>query len=91
MGEPSFGKGLIQAVYGLKNGSGLVLTVARYVTPNGDDIQGKGIIPAISGNGIVPPSFVPGLKSDTSRIDFGNIKERLSSKMCKVPDATGGV
>ncbi|OEU14851.1 ClpP/crotonase, partial [Fragilariopsis cylindrus CCMP1102] len=47
MGEQSFGKGLIQAVYGLKNGAGLVVTVARYVTPNGSEIQGKGITPDI--------------------------------------------
>merc|ERR1712160_121939 len=39
----SFGKGLIQAVYGLQNGGGLVLTVARYITPSGLDIQGTGI------------------------------------------------
>jgi hypothetical protein len=33
MGEKAFGKGLIQAVYGLDNGAGLILTVATYLTP----------------------------------------------------------
>ena len=53
MGDNSFGKGLIQAVYGLKNGAGLVVTVAQYITPGGTEIQGKGIVNSISMN------FVP--------------------------------
>ncbi|KAG5176587.1 ClpP/crotonase-like domain-containing protein [Tribonema minus] len=44
MGTRSFGKGLIQAVYGLSDGSGLIVTVARYETPRGTNIQiGKAI------------------------------------------------
>lgn len=45
VGKTSFGKGLIQAVFGLEDGEGLVLTVARYLTPSGIDIQGRGIDP----------------------------------------------
>jgi carboxyl-terminal processing protease len=84
MGDKSFGKGLIQAVYGLKNGAGLVLTVARYVTPGGTEIQGIGITPDINGARIVPPP-IPGLSTDTSKIDFGDIKSRLDPAVCKVP------
>ena len=43
--EKSYGKGLIQGVFGLSDGSGLILTVAEYVTPNGTTIQGQGIEP----------------------------------------------
>lgn len=86
MGDTSFGKGLIQAVYGLKNGYGLVLTVARYVTPNGTDIQGSGIKPDISGT--LPPSFIPGLSSDTSRMDFEDISNRLKPPMCELSKVT---
>lgn len=41
----SYGKGLIQGVFGLSDGSGLVLTVAEYETPKGVSIQGKGLVP----------------------------------------------
>ena len=82
MGKQSFGKGLIQAVYGLKNGAGLVLTVARYVTPNGTEIQGSGITPDIQQG--VPP-FVPLLGTDTSKVDFNDISKRLDPNMCQVP------
>jgi carboxyl-terminal processing protease len=39
MGEPSFGKGLVQTVYPLSEKSGLALTTARYFTPSGRLIQ----------------------------------------------------
>jgi len=80
----SFGKGLIQAVYGLKNGAGLVLTVAKYITPAGTEIQGIGLKPDISGS-MPPPVFIPVLGSDTSKVDFKDISKRLSSDMCSVP------
>jgi C-terminal peptidase prc len=68
MGSHSFGKGLIQAVYGLKNGGGLVLTVAKYVTPNGTNIQGSGIIPDVEAK--LPLLYLPTISSDTSKVDF---------------------
>ena len=46
LGSRTFGKGLIQTLIGLGgDGSGLAVTVARYVTPNGRDIQNLGIEP----------------------------------------------
>jgi carboxyl-terminal processing protease len=39
MGEPSFGKGLVQTVYPLSEHAGLALTTARYYTPSGRLIQ----------------------------------------------------
>jgi carboxyl-terminal processing protease len=88
MGNKSFGKGLIQAVYGLKNGAGLVLTVARYVTPSGNDIQGIGINPDISGKSIVPFPL-PVMGTDTSRIDFNDVRSRLGPSMCQLPEEHG--
>ena len=85
MGSTSFGKGLIQAVYGLKNGSGLVLTVAKYVTPAGTDIQGVGIDPDITGKSVPGNLMNLVMSTDTSRVDFNDIKERLSPSMCQVP------
>jgi carboxyl-terminal processing protease len=39
IGEPTFGKGLVQSVYPLSNGTGLALTTAFYYTPSGRSIQ----------------------------------------------------
>ncbi len=39
VGEPSFGKGLVQTIYPLSGGAGLTLTTARYYTPSGRLIQ----------------------------------------------------
>jgi carboxyl-terminal processing protease len=45
LGGQTFGKGLIQTLTNLSDGSGLAVTVAGYVTPSGRDIQGEGIAP----------------------------------------------
>lgn len=47
MGTKSFGKGSVQSVIKLGDGSGLKLTVARYYTPSGKSIQSEGITPDI--------------------------------------------
>ncbi|WP_434347855.1 S41 family peptidase [Myxococcus virescens] len=45
LGAPTFGKGSVQTVIELEDGSGLKLTIARYYTPKGRSIQERGIIP----------------------------------------------
>ncbi|KAJ7549831.1 hypothetical protein O6H91_07G071200 [Diphasiastrum complanatum] len=45
VGRKTFGKGLIQSVYELSDGSGIVLTVGKYVTPAQHDIDRNGIEP----------------------------------------------
>lgn len=47
MGVRTFGKGSVQTVVGLKDGSGLKLTIARYYTPKMRSIQEKGIEPDV--------------------------------------------
>jgi carboxyl-terminal processing protease len=47
LGTQTFGKGSVQTIFPLKDGSGLRLTTARYYTPNGRSIQAKGIVPDI--------------------------------------------
>ncbi len=47
MGHRSFGKGSVQSVVKLGDGSGLKLTVGRYYTPSGRSIQAYGIVPDI--------------------------------------------
>ena len=45
MGEQTYGKGLIQSLKSLGEESGIAITVASYLTPKGNNIQGKGITP----------------------------------------------
>jgi carboxyl-terminal processing protease len=45
VGEKTFGKGLIQSLFDLSDGSGLAITVAKYETPNHRDIHKQGIVP----------------------------------------------
>lgn len=47
VGEQSFGKGLVQEINKLPNGSGVNITIQKYFTPNGTDINKKGITPDI--------------------------------------------
>ena len=47
IGTTSFGKGIVQNIYPLSDGSGLKLTTAKYYTPAGNYIHGKGIDPDI--------------------------------------------
>ncbi len=47
VGTQTFGKGLVQSVRGLGDGSGLAVTIAKYLTPNGRDINKHGIDPDV--------------------------------------------
>lgn len=47
IGQQSFGKGSVQTIIPLSDGSGLRLTTAKYFTPKGREIHGKGITPDI--------------------------------------------
>jgi carboxyl-terminal processing protease len=53
MGEKTFGKGVVQTIYDLPGGSAIKVTTQRYVTPNGRDINKKGIEPNI----VVPMDY----------------------------------
>jgi carboxyl-terminal processing protease len=47
LGSPTFGKGSVQTIIPMQDGSGLKLTTAQYYTPSGRVIQAKGIEPDI--------------------------------------------
>ncbi len=47
VGTQTYGKALVQAVHKLSDGSGMAVTIAHYYTPNGTDINHKGISPDI--------------------------------------------
>lgn len=47
VGETSFGKGIVQSLWQLSDGSGIKFTTAVYYTPNGTSLHGVGITPDI--------------------------------------------
>ncbi len=47
VGTKTFGKGVVQSLYYISDGSALKITTARYVTPAGRDIQHRGIVPDV--------------------------------------------
>lgn len=47
VGTRTFGKGLIQSLFELNDGSGIAVTTAKYLTPSGRDINALGILPDI--------------------------------------------
>lgn len=47
IGKKSFGKGLVQTVHNLSDGSGVAITTNKYLTSHGTDINKKGIMPDI--------------------------------------------
>ena len=47
VGTQTFGKGLVQSVRSLPDGSGIAITVAKYLTPSGRDINQQGIAPDV--------------------------------------------
>jgi len=53
MGETSFGKGTVQALFENDDGSALKLTVAQYLTPGEISIQGSGVVPDVMTNAVL--------------------------------------
>jgi carboxyl-terminal processing protease len=76
MGTKSFGKGSVQTIQELRNGSAVKLTTARYFTPNGRSIQARGIVPDISLNTlkIAAPD-----KSEAATFSESDLDGRLSN------------
>ena len=48
IGITSFGKGSVNTMRGLSDGSGIFFTIARWYTPNGNLIEGEGITPTLA-------------------------------------------
>lgn len=47
VGTTTYGKGIVQRIFDLKDGTAIKLTVSNYYTPNGNDIHGVGIDPDV--------------------------------------------
>jgi len=60
VGLPTYGKGTVQTFYDLDDGSGLKLTTARYLTPKGNSLESKGIVPDTRVDAFTPEEIVAG-------------------------------
>lgn len=74
LGTHTFGKGSVQTIIDLDDGSGLKLTIARYYTPNGRSIQERGIEPDILVQETPPPRNKRKLKREK------DLKRHLTNK-----------
>jgi carboxyl-terminal processing protease len=83
LGTRTFGKGSVQTILPLSDGSGLRLTTARYYTPSGRSIQLSGIIPDIQ----LP--FVPSNDKENKAPAKVVREEDLDRHMEKEPDQPG--
>ena len=76
VGQRTFGKGSVQSVIKLGDGSGLKLTVARYYTPSGVSIQAEGIHPDIEIEDVDTEAFTKAIIK-TSKTREGDIAGHL--------------
>ncbi|MEI7969394.1 MAG: S41 family peptidase [Betaproteobacteria bacterium] len=79
MGTQSFGKGSVQTILPLGNGSAIKLTTARYFTPAGRSIQGKGITPDI----VVEEATIKETEDQGLKIREADYGRRLSNPQDK--------
>lgn len=66
VGLPTYGKGTVQTFYDLDDGSGLKLTTARYLTPKGNSLESKGIMPDVRVDAFTPEEIVAGSGSGSA-------------------------
>lgn len=83
LGEKSFGKGSVQSVIPLPDGSGLRLTTSKYFTPSGVTIHGKGIEPDIVVESVEPPES----EQDEKVKNVEKIFDDLEEKEAEDPEA----
>ncbi len=69
VGKKTFGKGLVQSVRSLSDGSGLTVTVAKYLTPSGKDINRNGIVPDVRADLLFTD------KNKLTNSDLGTLKD----------------
>ena len=77
VGTNTYGKGLVQKVFSLPNGTGMNLTIAHYLTPEGKDINKKGIKPDYTVN-IEHNDFINNI--DTQLVYAINLLEKIIFK-----------
>jgi carboxyl-terminal processing protease len=77
MGTKSFGKGSVQTVVPLGDGSALRLTTSRYFTPLGRQINGKGVMPDIE---VAEEEMGNAQNGDQTKAKVNEIFEKIEHK-----------
>lgn len=93
VGTRSFGKGSVQSILPMNNGTAIKLTTARYFTPNGRSIQAKGIDPDIiieDGNQDIPVMREADLTNRLSNPEEKNNPKASENDAEKKPTSDGG-
>ncbi|HAZ48196.1 MAG TPA: peptidase S41 [Cyanobacteria bacterium UBA11369] len=80
VGTKTFGKGLVQSVRGLGDGSGLAVTIAKYFTPSGRDINHAGIAPDV----VIELSDAQRQELSRNRDEIGTAKDPQYAKGIEV-------
>jgi carboxyl-terminal processing protease len=87
VGTTSFGKGSVQTILTLGDGSGLRLTTAKYYTPKGRSIQSTGITPDIA---VKPPAPVVAKATDGRTAEKESDPKSVRPPTGKEPSPHGG-
>ena len=74
IGERTFGKGSVQKIEPLGDGTAIKMTIARYYTPNGRSIQAEGIVPDLE------VAFEPPREGETKPLRFFGPREKDLSR-----------
>jgi carboxyl-terminal processing protease len=87
VGTKSFGKGSVQTIFPLGDGSAVKLTTAKYYTPKGRSIQGDGVAPdiAVENNMVRSKDKIVPLK-EKDLIDVKNGKDAVEKPVKKLED-----
>jgi len=84
VGAKTFGKGLVQELKLLEDGSGLKVTISRYFTPSGVCIQGTGIEPDIKVDVFEEHRYLPASQIPRDRdIQLQSAMEALKGEIDK--------
>ncbi|MGV3279033.1 S41 family peptidase [Rickettsiales bacterium LUAb2] len=92
MGQNSFGKGSVQTVYDLKDGSSAKVTIQLFYTPNGEALQGIGVVPDIYLNPVHKNDFYDiretnyknSLIAQHDKKDYKKSSKTIDAATCKV-------
>ncbi|MGA1791880.1 MAG: S41 family peptidase [bacterium] len=86
LGTKTFGKGSVQTIYPLGDGSAIRLTTAKYYTPNGTSIHGEGITPDILVENLLPDDKKRILSEEHAIREKDLIEMDRSSKNQELPE-----
>jgi carboxyl-terminal processing protease len=82
LGTQTFGKGSVQTILPLNNGTAIKLTTARYYTPGGRSIQAKGITPDI----VVEDATISNIDGSRMEVREADLDKHLSNHQGEEPN-----